>query len=72
MVENPRPTDISKVADISLPYASQILSGKRIPPRPLAIYLYRKLGWRCSVLDGLTDEQLALLEEIEPYQAKCA
>ncbi len=63
---------MAEAARISLPYASQIIGGKRKPPRPLAIHILRTTGWRHAVLDGLTDEQIELLEQIEPYQPKQA
>lgn len=51
-------------------YASEILSGARTPSRPLAIHILRRTGWRHAMLDGLGDEQLALLEQIEPWRPK--
>lgn len=59
-------------AGLSQSYASQIIGGKRKPPRSLAIHILRTTGWRHAVLDGLTDEQIELLEQIEPYQPKQA
>lgn len=67
-----RTTDLARLAGISMAYASQIIGGKRKPPRPLAIHILRTTGWRHSVLDGLTDEQIDMLEQIEPYQPKQA
>jgi hypothetical protein len=40
---------------------------KRIPPRSLAILIYRETGWRHDCIAELTDEQMKLLEEIEPW-----
>lgn len=67
-----RTTDLAASAGISMAYASQIIGGKRKPPRSLAIHILRTTGWRHAVLDGLTDEQIDLLEQIEPYQPKQA
>lgn len=71
-MENLTPTGMADATGISLPYASQIMGGKRAPSRPLAIHILRTTGWRHSVLDGLTDEQIDMLEQIEPYQPKQA
>ncbi|NML93777.1 hypothetical protein [Novosphingobium olei] len=66
-METVTPTGIAAAAGISLPYASQIMSGARNPRRSLAIHILRTTGWRHSVLDGLTDEQIDTLEQIEPW-----
>lgn len=60
-------TALKDAAGISQSYASMILSGTRRPSRALAIHIFRKTGWRHDLLDGLTDEQIAVLEEVEPY-----
>lgn len=44
-----------------------ILNNVRQPSRALAIHILRKTGWRHSLLADLTDEQIALLETIEPW-----
>lgn len=63
----PAVSDIVAQAGISKSYASEIRSGARRPSRPLAIHILRKTGWRHSLLDGLTDEQLSMLEQVEPF-----
>lgn len=60
---------LAKSAGISKSYASEILNDKRKPSRPLAIHIFRKTGWRHSLIADLTDTQLATLETIEPWQA---
>lgn len=62
------PTDLHKAAGISVPYASQILSGTRAPSRSLAIHIMRTTDWRHESIADLTDEQIAMLEEIEPWK----
>lgn len=66
------PTELSKAAGISVPYASQILSGDpasaRTPSRALAIHIWRKTDWRHDSIADLTDEQIAMLEELEPWK----
>lgn len=61
------PTGLANDCCISIPYASQILSGVRAPARGLAIHIFRKTGWKHAILDGLTDEQIDLLETVEPW-----
>lgn len=66
----PRPAALAKDAGISVPYASQILSGRRTPARALAIHIFRKTGWRHALIAGLTDEQISTLEQIEPWSPR--
>ena len=70
-----KPTELSKAAGISIPYASQILAegeGARTPSRPLAIHIYRTTGWKHSRIADLTDEQMEMLERLEPWQGQDA
>lgn len=62
--------DLSAKADISLSYASEIVNGKRTPSRSLAIHIFRKTGWRHSAIASLSDEQMTMLEQIEPWTPK--
>jgi hypothetical protein len=62
------PTDLHKAAGISVPYASQILTGARAPSRPLAIHIWRKTGWRHESIADLSDEHITMLEQIEPWK----
>lgn len=64
---NPKPKDLWKATGISQSYASMILAGDRTPARPLAIYIYRKIGWKHASIARLTDAQIDLLETVEPY-----
>jgi hypothetical protein len=52
---------------ISKTYASQILTGKQRPARPLAIHIFRKTGWKHEMIASLTDEQIKMLETIESW-----
>lgn len=61
------PTALADAIGISVPYASQIIGGTRQPARPLAIHIFRRTGWRHDSIAGLTDEQIAMLEAIEPW-----
>lgn len=71
-MEKPKTSELARDAGISPSYASEVLSGQRTPSRPLAIHILRKTGWRHSMLDGLTDAQIATLEQIEPWQRAVA
>lgn len=62
------PTELSKATGISVPYASQILTTDRVPSRPLAIHIFRQTGWRHPRISELSEEQLEMLERIEPWQ----
>lgn len=62
-----RPTEFAEKAGISLPYASQILGGSRNPSRPLAIHILRRTGWRHDSIADLSDQQIDMLEQIEPW-----
>lgn len=62
------PTQLASAAGISIPYASQILANKRTPARALAIHIMRRTGWRHSSIASLTDDQIAMLETVEPYR----
>ncbi len=64
------PTALAATARISVPYASQILSGGRQPSRPLAIHIFRKTGWRHALIADLTVEQIDVLESIEPWVSR--
>ncbi len=63
---------LADAAGISKSYASEIVNGQRKPSRPLAIHIFRKTGWRHPMLVGLSDEQLATLEAVDPWEARAA
>ena len=64
-------TELADAAGISKSYASEILSG-RTPSRPLAIHIFRKTNWRHQSISDLSEEQMTLLEEIEPWTPRQA
>lgn len=53
---------------ISQSYASMILSGARQPSRPLAIHIFRKTGWKHPLIADLTEEQMDVLEAVDPWK----
>lgn len=67
---SPTPKELVDASGISPSYASMILSDgehKRVPPRSLAILLFRKTGWRHPSITGLTEEQMKVFEEVDPW-----
>ena len=49
-----------------------IRSGQRVPPRPLAIQIFRATGWKHDAIAELSEEQIAVLEQVEPWAGKTA
>ena len=47
------PTELSKAAGISVPFASQIISGKRKPSLGMALQIYDAAGVQFGPLAGL-------------------
>lgn len=72
-MSKPTPKELSEAAAISQAYASMILSDdpdkdkRRDPRRSLAIFIFRRFGWKHRTIAGLTDEQIDVLEQIEPW-----
>jgi transcriptional regulator with XRE-family HTH domain len=67
MLNPPTTPELAAAAGISKSYASEIVNGKRDPSRALAIHILRKTGWRHKLLDGLTADQIDLLETVDPW-----
>lgn len=57
------PTSLSRAIGVSMPYASQILSGKRPPQVPMAIRIYRATGHRLGPITVATEEEITALEK---------
>lgn len=55
------PTKLASAAGISVPYASQLLSGSRTPSRKLAITIWRRAGVKLGPLADATPEELEIL-----------
>lgn len=69
-MEKPSPQALIDAGGISLSYANKILidgEHRRDPPRPLAIVIYRKTGWRHSSIADLPEEEMALFEKHDPW-----
>lgn len=67
----PAYTELADKAGISRSYANEIVKGRQ-PKRPLAIHIFRATGWKHPVLSGLTDDQIAMLESVEPWTHRFA
>ena len=65
----PRTTQLAEAAGISKSYASEILSGVRKPARSLAIHIFRRTGWKHDSIRKLTEDQISVLESIEPHRS---
>lgn len=72
MSKQPATKSFAEEADISIGYASDMLNGKRPMPRPLAIHMYRRTGWKHSSIAALTDRQIKVLEDVEPWVSPSA
>lgn len=70
-MQKPSPKALCEAAGISQSYASMILSDetkhRREPTRALALLMFREFGWRHPVIADLTDEQIAVLQEVETW-----
>jgi len=66
-MNKPSQSDMQAKLGISQAYASMILRGERTPPRSLAIRIFREFDWRHAVIADLTDEQIATLEQVDPW-----
>lgn len=40
----------------------------RTPPRSLAIFIFRRFGWKHPSIADLTDAQIEVLEAVDPYE----
>ena len=70
MPSPPETADLAVAAGISKSYASEIVNKVRTPSRALAIHIFRRTGWKHSVLDGLSDDEMAVFERVEPWQPR--
>lgn len=59
------PTRLSQAVGISVPYASQIISGDRVPPQATALRIFRATGERFGALKGATEAEIKVLEKFQ-------
>lgn len=53
-------------------YASEIVNGVRAPSRGLAIHIFRITGWRHASIADLSDSQMTVLEQVDPWVSRAA
>jgi transcriptional regulator with XRE-family HTH domain len=63
------PTEFAASAGISVPYASEILSGKRTPSTRLAIDIFKRTGRRFGSVVSASDDDIAALDRLTPRRA---
>lgn len=63
------PTELAAAAGISVPYASQIMSGERIPPVATAISIYRKTGLKFGPIADANEEDIEAAARIHGLAA---
>ncbi len=61
-IEKRSPTKLAKALDISVPYASQLLSGVRPADLTMAARVYAATGYRIGPLENATPDELAAIE----------
>jgi hypothetical protein len=55
---------------VSKAHASQIVNGKHRPSLSLAVAIWRTTGWKCPRVAHATDEQLAVIEAVDPWMPR--
>jgi len=69
----PTPKALCEAGGISPAYAYMILSDdadpakRRVPPRPLAIVIFRKTGWRHESIADLSEDAMATFEQHDQW-----
>ncbi len=58
------PTALSSAAGISVPYASQILSGTRVPSQRTAIRIYRQTGVKLGPISQASEGDIEMLSRL--------
>jgi len=59
-----RPTDLAAKLNVSVAYASQLLSGARKPSLELALKFYDEANVRLGPLVGASDDDIAALRRL--------
>ena len=69
--QKPATMELSRLAGISKSYASEILNDdpnrSRPPSRALAIHIFRTTGWKHPSIAELTEQQMKVLEQVDPW-----
>lgn len=59
------PTKLSRAVSISVPYASQIIKGRRAPSQTMAISIFRATGHKFGPIADATDDEIDVLERFQ-------
>ena len=70
MAETPTTAGLAEAAGISKSYASEIVNGVRKPSRSLAIHIFRRTAWKHAAIETLTEAQIAVFEQVEPWSPR--
>lgn len=64
MADTIKPNELAGKTGISLPYASQLLSGKRTPSPTLAIAIFRKTGLKFGPIAQASEEDIEAMARV--------
>jgi hypothetical protein len=67
-----RTTDLAAALDCSVPYASQLLNGRRDITVPRALLILDRTGHKLGPLATATDDEIALLRKFTPPATEAA
>lgn len=59
------PTRLARIGGVSVPFASQVLSGEKGWPRRLAIRVWRETQQKFGPIADASDEDITVLEKFE-------
>jgi transcriptional regulator with XRE-family HTH domain len=59
-----RPTDLAETLGISVAYASQLLTGARVPSLLLALQIFDKSGVKLGKLEDASDEDIEVIRKV--------
>lgn len=62
-------TDLARACGISVPFASQVITGAKSLPRGLAIKIWRTFGVKLGPIAAATDDEIDVLERFESQAA---
>jgi len=68
LMAKPTTSELARITGISLPFASQVLSGARNPTYALAIRIYRLTGWKHDSIADFGKRTIDELEQAHPWQ----
>jgi hypothetical protein len=63
-MSKPTIRQVVEATGISRTYACDILNGKQTP-RAVIVEIFRRLNWRAPLIEGLTEDEIAAIEEAE-------